>query len=185
VGFFTQEFDGQLTLERLPDDFAARIQHRVEDGLFVPGQRRRANYRVTSMDRDTVTFVAEGLMTTYNIGLNEVTMRRSGRNQIAYHVSYAGWTRIAVGHGALIGIAFLLGYILIPALRSSVAAYPSGAVLCGVIVAFFSLAWPWILTAFHRRFAERALQNILSATLSGPPARSGAEAPDAERRHAS
>lgn len=185
MGFFTPEFDGQLTLERLPDDFAARIQHRVEDGLFVPGRRQRANYRVTSLDRDTVGFVAEGLPTIYAIGLNEVTIRRSGRNQIAYHVSYSGWTRIAVGHGALIGIAFLLGYILIPALRSSIAAYPSGAVLCGGIVAFFSLAWPWILTAFHRRFAERALQDVLGATLSGPPAHGVAEVPDAQSRRAS
>jgi len=184
VGFFTPEFDGQVTVDRLPDDFAARIQHRVETGLLVPGRRDRANYRVTAIDPDTVTFVAEGFLTTYNIGLNEVTVRRSGRNQVAYHVSYMGWTRIAVGHGAVIGIAFLLGYILFPALRASVTSYPAGAVLCSVIVGFFSLAWPWILTAFHRRFAERALQGILTATLSGPPAHVSDPRTE-ERRYAS
>lgn len=168
MGMFTPEFDGQITVERLPDDFAARIQRRVEEGLFVPGRRDRANYKVTSRDQNTVSFVAEGLATVYNVGLNEVTVRRGGRNQVQYHVEYRGWTKLAVAHGGLIGLVFVAAYTLLPALRANIASYPHGLLWTGLLMGFFCLAWPWILTAIHRGAAERALQHVLEETLSDP-----------------
>lgn len=185
MGLFAPEFDGQLTLERLPEDFAARIRRRVDDGLFVPGSRHRADYRIMTLDRNTITFVAAGFLTTYNVGLNEVTVRRGGRNQVQYHVAYWGWTRLAAAHGALLGLVFALCYALVPSLRAEIGAYPYGLALSGGIVGFFSLAWPWILSALHRRPAERALQNILRATLSEPAAEPAAESAATEARYAS
>ena len=74
MGVFTPEFDGQVKVERLPDDFAARIRQRVEDGLFVPGRRDRANYRVTRIDRDTVSgFAPTGTQTWLTLDETTVT----------------------------------------------------------------------------------------------------------------
>ena len=166
---FHPMFAGQLTIDRLPDDFTARLQRRVEEGLFSPGHRGRANYRVRSVDANAITFQAEGLPTTYNVGLNEVSVWRAGPDQIQYHVSYWGWTRIAVMHAAVIGIALTLCYLMMPALRREVSEFPLGPALFWGMVGFWSLAWPWILSAVHRGPAERALRRILRVTLSDSP----------------
>jgi hypothetical protein len=168
LGVFDLEFDGQLTVDRLPDDFVARIERRVVDGLFTPGQRHRADYHVRTLDGNSITFAAHGFLTTYNIGLNEVTVCRSGRNQLQYHVSYRGWARIVVAHGALLGLVFAACYLLVPALRHDIASHPFGTPLFWGMVGFWSLAWPWILSALHRGPAERALQRILRVTLAEP-----------------
>ena len=104
VGFsFRPEFTGELTAVRVPEDFFARMERRVTDGLFVSGRRTRANYRVRSSSRDSLEFEAEDFLTAYNVGLNEVELRRAGRDTISYHVRFARWTRYAVLHGALLG----------------------------------------------------------------------------------
>ena len=104
---FTPEFQGQITLEDLPDDFVQRLERRIETGLLVAGQRSRADYRVLSSDRDGITFGAKGFLTTYNVGLNRVTVRRIGANQLDYQVSYWGWTGYAVAHGVSMGVLFV------------------------------------------------------------------------------
>jgi hypothetical protein len=166
VGLFDPQFDGQLTIDPLPDDFVARIERRVVDGLLVPGQRVRADYQVVAKDGDGITFVARGFLTTYAVGLNEVTVRRTGRDQLQYHVYYRGWARIAAGHGALFGLAMVACYLLVPALPRDVASHRYGPPLFWVMVGFWSLVWPWLLTAFHRGPAERALQRILRETMA-------------------
>jgi hypothetical protein len=170
VGPFRPEFDGQLTLEPLPDDFAERIERRVVDGLFVPGRRDRADYHVTAKDRDAITFEARGFLTTWNVGLNVVTVRRSGRDQIRYHVSYWGWTRFAVLLGAGLGLVLATCYLAVPHLVWDIASNPSHRPIFWAMVAFWSLLWPWLLTALHRRPVEMALQRILRETLSDFPA---------------
>jgi hypothetical protein len=168
MALFHPEFDGELTLESLPDDFTARIQRRVEVGLLVPGRRDRADYHVRSLDGRTITFAARGIATTYNIGLNEVTICRGGRNQLQYHAEYWGWTRIAVAHGAVLGLLFVACFLLVPAVQMDIASYRLGGALFWGMVAFWALVWPWILSAFHRGPAERALQRILREALREP-----------------
>lgn len=166
MGLLTPEFAGQVTVDRLPDDFVSRIRKRVEDGLLSPGRRTRADYRVHSVGRDEIRFGAAGLPTAYNVGLNEVTVVRSRPDRVRYRVSYRRWARTAVLHGALLGLVFLIGFSAMPALRRDVDSYPHGRLLFWAIVGFFSLAWPWLLVAMHRPAAERALQRILRETLS-------------------
>lgn len=168
---FVPEFEGEMTFEPLPDDFVSRIRSRVESGLLSPGSRARADYVVHSADRDAISFGAEGLLTAYNIGLNEVTVRRSGRDQLRYHVTYWRWTLTAVAHGLISALVMAGVYLLAPGVRQGLAARSEALPLAGAMVAFFCLAWPWLLSAFHRRFAEQALRHILRETLSGPAAR--------------
>ena len=166
MGLFRPRFEGQITLDRVPEDMTARIQRRVEAGLLMPGQRGpRTDYRVESMDSQAITFAAHGLLTTYNVGLNEVTVRHGGPNQVHYQVSYWGWTLLAVAQGAVLGVLFLALYLFVPQMRRDVHSYSFGPLLFWSIVSFFCLAWPWILSSLHRGPAERALQRILRETL--------------------
>lgn len=162
------EFQGQITLDRVPDDFVERLQHRVETGLLVPGNRRRANYKVLSSGRDEITFGAEGFATAYAIGLNRVTVRRAGASQLDYQVSYWDWTKYATSHGILLGFLFWVVFELAPGMRQQVSAQAFGPALFWGLVAFFSLAWPWLLTALHQNAARQALEQILRETMDAP-----------------
>jgi len=183
MGLFVPVFEGHLTVDPLPEDFATLIQRRVESGLLAPGRRDRADYEVTSKDRSGLTFVARGLLTTYNVGLNDVTVGRSGANRICYHVSFWGWTRIALVHGLLLGAVLAAAFALYPPMRRDVAGYPYGAWLFWGMAAFWSLIWPWLLSAIHKPHAEGALRRILSETLGGAPASNAMEGePSGDRR---
>ena len=159
-------FSGHLALDPLPEDFAARLQRRVENGLLVPGRRDRADYHVMARDRSGIHFVARGFLTTYNLGLNDVSVNRAGGNQVRYEVTFWGWTRLAVLQGLLLGTTLATVYVLSARFRDDVASHQHGAWLFWGLGAFWSLVWPWVLTALHRPHAERALRRILHETLS-------------------
>lgn len=166
VGFsFRPSFEGTLSAEHVPDDFFERVQRRVRDGLLVPGRRARANYRVTSASSQGLVIEAGDFLTAYAIGLNHVELRRSGSATISYRVRFARWNRYAVIHGALIGLALALAY-LVPAVQADVHRYPNGPWIFWGMVLFWSLVWPWILTAIHRPFARKALERIMLEELT-------------------
>ena len=171
MGPFVPEFEGEMTFESLPEDFVDRLRQRIETGLLSPGLRTRADYRVTSSDRDAIRFEAHGFLTAYNVGLNDVTVRRSGRSQVHYHVTYWRWTWYAVANSLLPAFCLALANAFLPAVRSAFADVPGGLPSLLGILGFFSLMWPWVLTALHRRFAEQALQRILRETLEKGSAR--------------
>ena len=158
---FRPAFEGVLTLERIPEDWSDRMQRRIDRGLILPGSRNRARYRVESADRDLLTFDAVDWRTAYAIGLNHVELQREGTDTITYRVSFTRWNRIAVAHGALIGIILAAGALLQPKLRAQMDSYPFGPWLFGGLVAFFSLAWPWILTAIQRNSARNLLEDVV------------------------
>ena len=160
------EFEGDLSLRAIPDDFVERVRRRVEGGLLQPGNRVRADYRVRSSDRDSIAFGAEGFATAYAIGLNEVRLRRVGRDQVHYQVSFWRWTWAAVVHGALMGVVLTAMYLVMPSVRRDVGLYPAGPAIFWCMVGFWGLLWPWILAAGHRGHAERALRRVLSETLT-------------------
>jgi hypothetical protein len=159
------QFEGEIRVDRLPEDFVTRLRQRVERGLLVPGNRSRANYRVRSEDSQGIRFGAEGFLTDYAIGLNEVAVSRAGHDALHYEVSFWRWTRNAVAHGALMGGLFLVAYLAWPPVREDVAKYPLGPMIFFGIVGLFTIAWPWVLTSLHRDAAEKALRAILVETM--------------------
>ena len=185
MGLFVPVFEGHLTVDPLPEDFATLIQRRVESGLLAPGRRDRADYEIISKDRSGLSFVARGLLTIYNVGLNDVTVGRSGANRIRYYVSYWGWTRIAVVHGLLLGAALAAAFALYPPMRRDMAGYPYGAWLFWGMAAFWCLIWPWLLSALHKPHAEGALRRILAETLGSAPTSEAAEGGASGARRAS
>jgi hypothetical protein len=171
VPLFRPEFEGELALPSIPDDFTARIQHRLEAGLLMAGYRGpRTNYRVEAMDRHSITFASSGFLTHYNVGLNRVSVTRPGPGRLAYKVSYWKWTLLGVAHGAILTLVFVALYALMPGMRRDIDAYRYGPALFWSMVASWCLVWPWLLSAIHRKYVERALQRILRETLSTPGA---------------
>jgi len=135
-----------------------------------PGHRARANYRVRHSSHDTMTFEAADFLTAYNVGLNEVELRHEGRRTIRYRVSFRRWNRYAVAHGALLGLILAILSAL-PAVRHAITRYPAGAWLFWGMVLFWGLAWPRLLTAFHRPFARAALERVLREVIAGQTGR--------------
>jgi hypothetical protein len=163
---FIPEFEGDLELTRVPDDFVARVRRRVETGLFQPGSRRRANYSVRSAGRDYITFGADDFLTAYNVGLNDVSVRRRGINSVHYEAKYWRWTWTAVTHAGILGLILVLLALTIPEMQRQIHAAPFGPYFFGGIVVFFCVLWPWILTGLHRHFADQALRRILTETMA-------------------
>ncbi len=165
---FVPEFQGQIRLEHLPDDFVERIARRVETGLLVPNNRTRANYRVLASDRDSISFAAEGFFTQYNVGLNRVTVRRADASQLDYQCVFWGWTGYALAHGAVMGLLFVAVYALSAEIRREIATRPLGPAMFWSLVGFFSLLWPWLLAVIHRGTARQVLERILRETMASP-----------------
>jgi len=168
---FVPEFEGAIKADNVPEDLTERIEARVRDGLFLPGSRRRANYVVHWRTRDEVRFSAADALTAFNIGLNDVVLRRESSTRITYRVTYWRWTRYAgllcggIGLALLCGLLFVLPWIS-PQQRKTLTS-PLFVALFGGNVAFWGFLWPWILAALHKKPAARCLERILQEELPG------------------
>ncbi len=158
---FTPAYDGTIEMDTVPGDFTDRIERRVEAGLLVPGKRTRANYVVCSKSPEEIRFMANDFLTAYNVGLNNVVLRRSGQHTIAYRGKFWRWTIYAVVQALVLATLILLGLLVVPGAREQVSSYSWGWLYIATLLVFFGLVWPWVLVAIHRRFAARALERIV------------------------
>lgn len=164
---FLPQFQGTLDLvEDVPDDFMNRVAARIDDGLIVRGNRRRSNYNVESLEPDAIHFRAADFWTALIIGLNDVELRRTGPRQLAYRVSYWTWTRYCVWLCAGIALVLVAAYLVFAPMMEHVRATSVGAAVFWGNVLFWGFAWPWILTALHKRPAARCLERILREELA-------------------
>ena len=166
---FMPVFAGRISVAGIPADFGTRLAERVRTGLLVPGSRRRANYTVDSTGRDRVRFRAADLSTAISVGLNDVTVERRDATTITYEVRYWRWTLFCVVLSLLIALSVVAVTF---SSGQEIQAYRYGRQLFWSYIGFWGVAWPWILTAFHKRFASRCLEGILREVLQSPaPAR--------------
>ena len=157
------EFEGRFAVARIPDDYFQSVARRVKSGLFVPGVRTRAQYEVTRVGSDSLAFRASDLWTAINVGLNEVDLDRDGTTTIRYRVRFRRWNLYAVVLSGVIGALLALGWLL--GLTRTPAHGPVGNGIFWTSVGFWGLAWPWILTALHKKPAARCLERILREEL--------------------
>jgi hypothetical protein len=172
---FAPRFEGELELPQVPDDFVARIRRRVKEGLLASGSRHRANYRVEHADLNEIAFTAGDFWTAANVGLSHVTIRRLDSTRLAYEVTFRRWAAYAIGLGAAILLS-IVGLMLVFEAANSRQTPPTspsvswiGILLGGASLGFWCLAWPWILTALHKRSAARCLERILREELTDRP----------------
>lgn len=162
LGLLSSAYEGSIEFDPLPTDWADRMARRIETGLLTPGSRRRANYVVRSKSSDAVSFSADDFWTAFNIGLNEVELRRADGNRVAYHGSFSRWASYAAIQGLAVTGAVLIVVLFWPGARAEVARYGGwGWPLLIILLAFFGLVWPRVLVVMHRRFASRALERIV------------------------
>jgi hypothetical protein len=162
LGLLSSTYDGSIEFDPLPTDWVERMTRRIETGLFMPGSRRRANYVVRSRSFDAVSFSANDFWTAFNVGLNDVELRRAGANGVAYHGSFNRWAVYAAIQGVVVAGAVLLVVLLWPGVRGEVDRYGAwGWPLLLILLAFFGLVWPRVLVVMHRPFASRALERIV------------------------
>ena len=164
---FSPAYEGVIELPAVPDDFTERVARRVESGLLVPGSRRRGDYVVRSRSHDAVSFAARGFWTAYNIGLNEVELRRDGLRRIAYHGSFRRWAAYAAIHSLVLTGAVLAVVLAWPAARDQVSQNPAGWPVLLALLVFFGLLWPPVLVAVHRRVVPRSLVRIVEEVAAG------------------
>jgi hypothetical protein len=162
LGAFVPRFSGVYRLDALPEDLLPRLADRIRSGLFPGASAARNRYEVVEEGRDRVRFRSTGWLATINIGLNDVTLRREGE-AIGYDVQMGGWTRYCVLLGAIVGVPCLAAYLVTAVLRSGSenALGPLAHVPIVGSIIFWCVLWPWVLTAFHKRPAARALHWLL------------------------
>ena len=159
MSIFLPHIEGTLEVGRVPEDLPGAIRRRVENGLFQPGVRKRANYVVRREAKDAIDFGAADWWTALAIGLNEVQVRRLSDGRLAYSITFWRWAGYVIGLGAVLGAA-LLGSSLLEYVRRQVREQ-GGLVVFLAIVLFWAVVWPWILIAVHRLVVRKQLERIL------------------------
>src|SRR5713226_5701044 len=119
------------------------MARRIESGLLTPGSRRRANYVVRSKSSDAISFSADDFWTAFNVGMNDVDLRRAEANRVGYHGSFGRWAAYAAIQGLAVMGAVLIGVLLLPGGHAAVDRYGGwGWPLLIVLLAFFGVVWP-------------------------------------------
>ena len=157
---FGARFVGVHKPETIADDFLDRLAARVNSGLFPMASPRRNHYLLVKQADTSLHFRSLGLLTSWNIGLNDVKIeinREAG--EIRYDVRCDKWSGIGVGFGGLLFLFFIVGQYVLPANY-----YPpkSYQYLFWPFVGFWCFVWPWILTAMQKGPAAKCLTRILS-----------------------
>ena len=159
---FSSAYEGSIEFGSLPTDWADRMARRIDTGLLSPGSRRRANYVVRSKSSEAVSFFADDFWTAFNIGMNDIELRRADGNRVAYRGSFRRWAAYAAIQGLAVVGAILIAVLLWPGGRAEVARYGVwGWPLLIILLASFGLVWPRLLVVMHRPFAARALERIV------------------------
>ena len=163
-------FRGRFTPHTEARAFLTRVARRVEAG-FLSGQPNfRSRYAIALHAGDELAIRSEGSWTDSNVGLNDISLRVAGDGAIEYRVTFTRWLRgTIVLCAALVAVLLLLYFLPLPAWLSisdhlrlgTPAAQTMNRVFFWVSMAWWGLAWPWVLAAVHRRYAEGLLLRIL------------------------
>jgi len=162
--------EDEATIHSPAEEFLPTFERRVVDGLFVPGNRRRANYVITTNASDGLRFRAKDWATAASIGLNEVELRANG-SRLRYRVRYPRWAAFVLVLGAAVGAALIAAFVIfdLPRYIQSHRASQVPGLSIGLAVAaawglaiFFGFVWPWLLILFHRGQVRNAMRTLIA-----------------------
>jgi hypothetical protein len=166
---FSTTFEGCMELEAVPADFTERMAQRVEEGLLYRGSRRRANYSVRHLDRASIHFGADDALTGFNIGLNEVVLRRVDEHRISCRVDYGRWARFATYLSLAVTLPLAI-VLLIPQVHKVFTGNPILPYALWGMVLFWGVVWPWMLGRMHRVSAAHCLERVVREVCAGQEA---------------
>jgi hypothetical protein len=162
--------EDETTIHAPAEEFLPTFERRVVDGLFAPGNRRRANYVITTNASDGLRFRAKDWATAASIGLNEVELRANG-SRLRYQVRYPRWAAFVLGLGAAVGVALIATFVIFDLpryiLRHPQSQLPGLSIGLAVAAAwslaiFFGFVWPWLLILFHRGQIRNAMRTLIA-----------------------
>jgi hypothetical protein len=167
---FVPTVEGEAPIQAPAEEFLPAFEKRVVDGLFRPGNRKRADYVITMSAADELRFRAVGWATAASIGLNEVQLR-AGEGRIRYRVAYRRWALFVLLLGAAIGLLLIATFLSFD-LREYVATHPASripgfstdanvAFAWGCAI-FFGFVWPWLVIALHRPHLAKAVRTLIA-----------------------
>ncbi|NQT84903.1 hypothetical protein HQ563_17940 [bacterium] len=159
---FRPQFSGTYSPERLRPDFISALAERVRKGLFPRASERRNRYALVNESDKELRFRSEGLLTSINIGWNDVRVQiespPDSAPRVRYEVMYFAWARYSVILCAFLGIAMIASWTLLGEIYG---AHRSAAkTIFWVMLIFWGFVWPWILVAIHKRPAAKALERL-------------------------
>ncbi len=169
LGAFHPSFEGVWRPERLAEDFARRLAARVRSGLLPAARPRRNRYEVLSETDESIRFRSAALLTSANIGWNDVELRADrGAGTVTYRVAYWAWARFCMFLGlglaalfaVLVVVPVLTGWHLFPE-----DFYPTASELVSFalpMMGFWCFVFPWVLVAMHKRPARLGFETLLA-----------------------
>lgn len=147
------------------------FRKRVAAGLLAGRAGPRSAYRVVDGGRDQLRVRAEGWLTAFNVGLNDIELRINRPGFVEYRVTYWRWAAYSLALGGalgLIGLVLLLGFDARGYMeREPGACYPGlsvdGAlVIAWAMVLFWGFVWPWLLINLHKGPLRRLVAHIVA-----------------------
>ena len=170
MGLSIAGFRGRFNPRTEGRAFLARVARRVEAGFLLGRPHFRSRYAVASQSGDALAIRSENFWTDFNVGLNDITLRLARDGAVEYHVTFRRWLRGGLVLCGTLAAVLLLVYLLpLPEILSISAQVNRGSpaeralnqtIFWGSLV-WWGAAWPWVLAALHRRFAEGLLRRIL------------------------
>lgn len=162
---------GAADIRSDPTSFLTAFARRVEEGLLQGASPSRNAYVVTRRERDRIAFRAASWWTAINVGLNDVEVSVTPDRHVRYGISYWRWTTYALVLSGVVGLALAVFFLMYD-IRTYLAEHPSSLVpwlsldqnvaIGWGMVFFWGFAWPWILTALHRRPLRRLMSRLIA-----------------------
>jgi hypothetical protein len=162
MALFSPTFCGTVRIRIPSTEFLDRLRRRIDAGFLTGMPHGRSRYVVTQQTDRELTIRAGNFMTAINVGLNQVEVRIPEDPWLEYVVTYRRWAAYCVALGALLGTALIACFLLMPGMRSDIAAHDGGTAVFWGSVTFWGFVWPWLLIALHKPFAKRCLNRVLA-----------------------
>ncbi len=101
---FAPRFSGTVKIKSPIAPFLRQFKQRIDSGRLAGQPHWRMRYAVSKFSDRELSFAASTFMSAINVGLNRVTLREVGPNQIEYNVTYRTWAAYCVGLGAVLAL---------------------------------------------------------------------------------
>ncbi len=173
MDWFLPRFSGRYEAATEPAALLARFRERAARGLLSNANHRRDRYRTEPAPGGGLRCEAASFATAINVGLNRIELRPAGERAIDYEVRYPVWTAFAAGMGGLLGVLLAASWFLFdiggrldrhdPLVGPQFISPGRAKLIFWGLTGFWGLLWPWLLAAFHKPFARRALLRVLRA----------------------
>jgi len=168
--WFLPRTEGAAAIRAEPEAFVQAFARRIEAGLLAGAPSPRSRYTVTRRGRDGLAFRADGWLTAFNVGLNDVELDVSA-GHARYRIRYPRWAAYSVLLSAAIGLSIAAVFLIVD-IRAYVDRNPTQMIpglstdqnvaIGWAMVMFWGFIWPWILVAWHKGPLRGLMERLIA-----------------------